>query len=522
MTRNTDSPKPPRVRCAIYTRKSTDEGLDSEFNSLDAQREAAEAYIASQRHEGWTLLPTGYDDGGFSGGNMERPGLQRLLEDVEAGRIDCIVVYKVDRLSRSLLDFARIIEILDRKGVSFVSITQQFNTTTSMGRLVLNILLSFAQFEREIIGERIRDKVAATKRRGKYCGGMPVLGYDADRERKRLVVNPEEAKLVRHVFTRFVETGSTTELARELNAAGHRTKSWTTKSGALHAGVSWNLGHIYRLLNNPIYIGEVSHKGKRYPGEHDPIVPRRLWDQAHSILAQNHRVRSGQSRTKTAALLRGIIRCAHCDRSMGPTYSKHRGKVYRYYLCVGAAKNGRDGCPVRTVPAGDVEQAVTEQLRSILSSPEMVAATLFAAREQSQERVRQLTDQRREVEAALAGLRQETRELMAAGNSESATVSTRMAELASEMEQKELALRALSREIEALSPRISEAEMIEALGSLDPMWQELFPAEKERIVRLLVSRVDVRVDGLEVQLRADGLESLALELRSDEKTEVAA
>jgi site-specific DNA recombinase len=188
MTRNTDSPKPSRVRCAIYTRKSTDEGLDSEFNSLDAQREAAEAYIASQRHEGWTLLPTGYDDGGFSGGNMERPGLQRLLEDVEAGRIDCIVVYKVDRLSRSLLDFARIIEILDRKGVSFVSITQQFNTTTSMGRLVLNILLSFAQFEREIIGERIRDKVAATKRKGKYCGGMPVLGYDADRERKCLVV----------------------------------------------------------------------------------------------------------------------------------------------------------------------------------------------------------------------------------------------------------------------------------------------------------------------------------------------
>lgn len=522
MTRHTDPSNPPRVRCAIYTRKSTDENLDSEFNTLDAQREAAEAYIASQRHEGWTLLPTGYDDGGFSGGNMERPGLQRLLGDVEAGRIDCIVVYKVDRLSRSLLDFARIIEILDRKGVSFVSITQQFNTTTSMGRLVLNILLSFAQFEREIIGERIRDKVAATKRKGKYCGGMPVLGYDADRERKCLVVNPEEAELVRHVFTRFVETGSTTELAKELNAAGHRTKSWTTKKGDLHAGVLWNLGHIYRLLNNPIYIGEVSHKGVRYPGEHDPIVPRRLWDQAHRILAQNHRARSGQTRTKTAALLRGIIRCAHCDRSMGPTYTKHRGKVYRYYLCVGAAKNGRDECPVRTVPAGDVERAVVDQLRAILSSPEMVAATLFSAREQTDERLRQLADQRLDIETALTALKQETQQLVAGEGDNSSTVASRMAELASQMEQKKLALRALSREIEALSPRISETEMIEALGSLDPMWQELFPAEQERIVRLLVSRVDVRADGLELQLRADGLESLALELRRDENTEVLA
>ena len=208
--------------------------------------------------------------------------------------------------------------------------------------------------EREVIGERIRDKVAATKRKGKYCGGMPVLGYDVDREQKRLVVNLEEAELVRHIFTRFVETGSTTELAKELNAAGYRTKSWVTKKGSRHEGVAWNLGHIYRLLNNALYIGEVTHRGKRYPGEHDPIVPRRLWEQAHAILARNYRARGAQTRTKTTALLRGIIRCAHCDRGMGPTYTRRRGKMYRYYLCVGAAKNGRDECPVRTVPAGDV------------------------------------------------------------------------------------------------------------------------------------------------------------------------
>ncbi len=217
--------------CAAYTRTSTEEGLDSEFNSLDAQRESAEAYIASQKHEGWVASPTRYDDAGYSGGTLERPALQRLLEDVEAGRIGCVVVYKVDRISRSLLDFARLMEIFDRHGVSFVSVTQQFNTTTSMGRLVLNILLSFAQFEREIIGERIRDKVAATKKKGKYCGGPPVLGYDVDRERKRLVVNSAEAELVRHIFEDFVRAGSTTALARELNDRGCVTKSWTTKKG---------------------------------------------------------------------------------------------------------------------------------------------------------------------------------------------------------------------------------------------------------------------------------------------------
>ncbi len=252
----------PRVRCAIYTRKSTDEGLDSDFNSLDAQREAAEAYILSQRQEGWEALPDRYDDGGFSGGNLERPGLLRLLDGIEAGRIDCVVVYKVDRLSRSLLDFARLIEIFDRRTVSFVSITQRFNTTTSMGRLVLNILLSFAQFEREIIGERIRDKVAATKRKGMYTGGPPVLGYDVDRERKRLVVNPEAAELVRHIFSEFAQSGSTTKLAQELNAEGHTTKSWTTKKGVTRAGKPWNKGYLYRLLNNPLYLGEVSHKDK--------------------------------------------------------------------------------------------------------------------------------------------------------------------------------------------------------------------------------------------------------------------
>ncbi|MFB3883085.1 MAG: recombinase family protein, partial [Armatimonadota bacterium] len=443
-----------------YTRKSTDENLDSEFNSLDAQRESAESYIASQRHEGWISLPTRYDDGGFSGGTLERPALKHLLDDIAAGRVDCVIVYKLDRLSRSLLDFVKVIEVFDQHQVSFVSVTQRFDTSTSMGRLMLNILLSFAQFEREIIGERIRDKVAATKRKGKYTGGMPVLGYDVDRERKRLVINPAEAERVRQVFTRFVQAGSITHLVKELNAAGHLTKCWTTKTGAVHAGRPWNKGHVYRLLNNPIFLGEVSHKGVRYPGEHEAIVPRGLWDKAHAILATNYRCRSGQTRAKTPALLKGIIRCAHCDCAMGPTYAKRRGRMYRYYLCVHASKNGHDSCPTRTLAAGEIEQTVIDQLRAVLRAPEFLAKTYRSARAQAEEEGIEGAD-------------------------------------------------------------FSEQDVVHALCSLDPIWDQLFPDEQQRIVQLLVKQVDVYPDRAQVHIRAEGLTSLVAELRDETEQEVA-
>jgi DNA invertase Pin-like site-specific DNA recombinase len=424
------------VRCAIYTRKSTDEGLDSEFNSLDAQREAAEAYILSQRQERWVALPDRYDDGGYSGGDLERPGLQRLLEEVEAGRIDCVLVYKVDRLSRSLLDFARLIEIFDRRHVSFVSITQQFNTTTSMGRLVLNILLSFAQFEREIIGERIRDKVAATKRKGKYTGGPPVLGYDVDRERKRLVVNPEEAELVRHIFVRFLDTGCTTDLVGELNAQGYATKSWTTKQGVTRAGKPWNKGYVYRLLNNPLYLGEVSHKQERYPGEHEAIVSSELWERAHVMLAKRYRARGARLRTQGPALLRGIIRCAHCDCAMGPVFTKRRGRCYRYYLCLHASRNGHRACPTRSLSAGEIEGVVVEQLRRLLRSPQLLAGSCQGA----------------------------------------ATVGKR--------------------------------DLTRALAALDETWDQLPPGEQERIVRSVVTRVDIHPDRADLQFNKEGLVAL--------------
>src|SRR5690554_197571 len=286
---------PRRQRCAIYTRKSSEEGLDMEFNSLDAQREACEAFVTSQKAEGWATIRERYDDGGFSGGTLERPGMKCLIQDVEAGLIDVIVVYKIDRLSRSLMDFAKLVEIFDRNQVTFVSVTQSFNTTTSMGRLTLNILLSFAQFEREVIGERIRDKVAASRKRGMWMGGFVPMGYDAiDR---KLVINEAEAATVRHMFQRFVELGSATILTRELVANGTLNKR----------GRLIDKGFLYKLFRNRVYIGEAVHKGTSYPGEHKAIIDQALWDQVHTILQTSPRQRAANTRTQTPALLKGLI-----------------------------------------------------------------------------------------------------------------------------------------------------------------------------------------------------------------------
>ena len=267
---------PRRLRCAVYTRVSTDDGLDQEYNSIDAQRDAGHAYIASQRAEGWIPVADDYDDPAYSGGNMDRPGLKRLLVDIEAGRIDIVVVYKIDRLTRSLTDFSKMIELFERHGVSFVSVTQQFNTTNSMGRLMLNILLSFAQFEREVTGERIRDKIAASKKKGLWMGGIPPLGYDV--KDRRLVINEREAKTVRHIFRGFVQLGSATLLVKALRLDGVISKSWVTQSGRRRAGKPIDKSLIYKLLNNRVYLGEIKHKAQWYKGAHAPIINQPLWD----------------------------------------------------------------------------------------------------------------------------------------------------------------------------------------------------------------------------------------------------
>ena len=354
-----------RLRCAIYTRKSSEEGLEQEFNSLHAQREACEAYIASQRSEGWALVRDKYDDGGISGGTLERPGLQQLLTDIEDGLIDVVVVYKIDRLSRSLMDFSKLVEVFDRNGVTFVSVTQSFNTTTSMGRLTLNILLSFAQFEREVTAERIRDKVKASRMKGMWMGGYVPLGYDVvDR---KLVVNEEQAAKVREIYHRFVEIGSATVLARQL-----RTEGLHTKQGTLA-----DKGYIYRILNNRVYRGEAVHKGQSYPGEHEAIIDLRLWEQVHDILQESPRKRANNSRTQTPALLKGLLFTA-TGAAMTPSSTKKGSRRYRYYVSMDLLRNREapeDGIP-RRLPADTVEAAVITEIRRVLRTPETTAQVI--------------------------------------------------------------------------------------------------------------------------------------------------
>ncbi|QOF73625.1 recombinase family protein [Aminobacter sp. SR38] len=420
-----------KLRCAVYTRKSSEEGLEQEFNSLHAQREACEAYIASQRSEGWVLVRDQYDDGGISGGTLERPALRRLLADIEDGLVDVVVVYKIDRLSRSLMDFAKLVEVFDRNGVTFVSVTQSFNTTTSMGRLTLNILLSFAQFEREVTAERIRDKIRASRMRGMWMGGFVPLGYRVDN--RKLVIEEAEAATVRMIFERFVTTGSATVLARSLASEGICTRR----------GRLIDKGFLYKLLNNRVYVGEAVHKGESYPGEHEAIISRVLWDKVHAILQESPRKRASNTRAQTPALLKGLI-FGPDGAAFSPTHTKKGDRLYRYYVSQSVLKRGADACPVARVPAAEVETAVIDQLRGFLRAPEIIVGTWRAARP----------------------------------------------------------------EIDGLP----EADVREALERLDPIWDELFPAEQARIIQLLVERVDLATNGLAIRLRTQGLVSLVADL----------
>jgi DNA invertase Pin-like site-specific DNA recombinase len=363
-----------KLRCAVYTRKSSEEGLDQAFNSLDAQREACEAYVLSQKAEGWLLVPDRYDDGGFSGGTLERPALKRLLADIELGRIDVVVVYKIDRLSRALMDFAKLVEVFDRCGVTFVSVTQSFNTTTSMGRLTLNILLSFAQFEREVIGERIRDKFAASRKRGMWMGGFVPLGYDV--KDRKLIINAAEAAVVRRIFERFLQLGSITLVARELQAEGRLAKR----------GKPFDKGIVYKLINNRIYVGEAVHKGTGYPGEHEAIIERDAFDEVQAILATNGHSRANATRGDTPALLRGLI-FTEAGRAMTPHHTRKGSRLYRYYVSTDAIRGRKQvstTAPLR-LPADVVETAVVREIRRLVRTPEIVAQAVAAARRETLE-----------------------------------------------------------------------------------------------------------------------------------------
>lgn len=362
-----------RLNCAIYTRKSSDEGLEKEFNSLDAQRESCEAFITSQKHAGWVAVRDLYDDGGLSGGTMERPALKRLLADIKAGKVQIVVVYKVDRLTRSLADFAKIVDVLDAHSASFVSVTQQFNTTTSMGRLTLNMLLSFAQFEREIAGERIRDKIAASKAKGMWMGGTVPLGYDV-KERK-LVINEAEAKTVQMIFRRYAELGSVTLLQEELDRQGIRSKRREGAGGRLAGGRPFSRGILYLILQNHLYRGEVAHKGNVYSGQHEAIVDADLWRVVHEKLATNRKARELAVGAKAPSLLSGLIFDNDGNR-MTPTHANKSGRRYRYYISASLLDRGKPGAGKLRVPAGEVEGLVLDKVRELLGSQNVVSGAI--------------------------------------------------------------------------------------------------------------------------------------------------
>ncbi len=491
------------IRCAIYTRKSTEEGLDSDFNSLDAQRESGEAFIASQRHEGWTCLPDDYDDGGFTGGNLERPALRRLLNDIEAGRVDCVVVYKVDRLSRSLLDFTRIMEVFDRRSVSFVSVTQQFNTTHSMGRLTLNILLSFAQFEREIISERTRDKMSAARRKGKYIGGTPVLGYDVDRSARRLVINSFEAEQVRQIFDLYLRLRSLLAVVKELRQRGWTTKRWVTREGRERGASPFNKTRLHLLLTGVVYLGQVRHQGEIYAGEHPAIVDPKVFTRVQQLLAAN-RVNAGAAvRQGADAVLKGLLRCAACDCAMVPTHTTKGDRRYRYYVCAHAQKNGRETCPSRSVPAHEMEQFVIGRIRQVGSDPVLIAATAEALACLSEQRIKETRQEERRLEAELGTCHQEMmRQAKGPANPD------RLADLHERIDEARRRIVDLQTESAAIATgAVPTVEAADAMREFDRLWNSLTTREQSRVLHLLLDRVeyDGRQNTVSLVFRSSGL-----------------
>ena len=493
-----------QLRCAIYTRKSTDEGLDQEFNSLDAQREAAEAFIFSQRSGGLVALPERYDDGGFTGGNLDRPALERLLADIRMGAIDCVVVYKVDRLSRSLIDFARIIEIFEKHNVSFVSVTQQFNTTNSLGRPHAQYrLLSFAQFEREIIAERTRDKISAARRKGKWIGGRPVLGYDIGPHCSRLTINADEALQVRAIFKLYLDYNALALVVQEIQRRGWRTKQWVTRKGVAHGGKPFTKGRLFRLLKNRIYIGKIDFQKQTYDGEHEAIVEAAIWEKVQQILQRNGGNGGADVRDSYGALLTELLHCAACIAPMIRAHSTKDSRRYRQYVCVEAQQRGAN-CQTRPVAEAVIKAAVIGQIRRLGSDPRVVARGLAKAEEQRLSSVAELSLERQAAQRKLASLGSELSTATTAARSEQ-SVTNGIADLQEQLDKTEGRLTEILRELGSLEGHAVDGDDFRAeLARFGPLWESLSSREQARIIRALIERVayDGRTNKVTVSFRS--------------------
>jgi len=495
----------PEVRVAIYTRKSVTEGLDQAFNSLDAQREAVEDYVRSQRGAGWTALPERYDDGGFTGANTDRPAFKRLLADVETGKVDVVAVYKIDRLSRSLLDFTQLIETFRRRGVAFVSVTQSFDTSTSMGRMVVSLLATFAQFERETIAERVRDKVHATRRRGMWTGGRVPLGYDV--VEKRLVVNQAEAERVRAIFQLYLDLGGLLPTLAELNARGWTTKAWVTQEGRRHEGRPWTNTGLHALLTSPLVVGQIRAGDQLVEGQHEPIVDRATWDAVQAQLMRKAPVQRGwRAPRRTGAVLAGLLKC-RCGATMTRCSTTKDGKRYSHYVCARILKHGAKACPGSRAPAGELEQFVVERVRAVGKDPAVLRATveadrkaLDAGRPALEEAVRRLGQELAKAETE----RENVARAIAAG---AEGLVERLRDLDAQLLEARGRLAEARRDLAALDAGALDVEALRAaLAEYEPLWAQLSTPERARVLALLLERVtfDAESGEVEIQFRPGG------------------
>jgi DNA invertase Pin-like site-specific DNA recombinase len=477
------------MRCAIYTRKSTTHNLDLEFSSLDAQREACEHYIKAHAHEGWTLVDERYDDGGFTGANTERPAFQKLLSDIEAKKVDLVVVYKVDRLTRSLLDFARVMDRFNSHGAAFVSVTQNFSTANALGKLTLNILMSFAEFEREMIAERIRDKIRASKRRGKWTGGRVPYGYDL--VNKRLVPCEPEAEVVRQIFALYAELGSTSKVARLLNERGLTTGRHAERGFATR-GAPWAKSDVLRVLRNPVYLGRVQSEGRVHEGEHEAVVEAEAFRIAEERL-QRFSERRGAPRNP-AYLLTGILSCGRCGSAMTSSTTRRNGREYRYYGCRARSERGKEACSARRIAARPLEEMVVARVRAESLRPELVREVQRELAERVSARRRQLEHDRSRLPRELSRLRADAERLNQAVARATGAAQERFGErllsIYDDIAVRQGRLDALDAEERALQELAAEARWVaEALGRFDEVWDVMTAENRRRLLQSLVKAV---------------------------------
>ncbi|MBF0121469.1 MAG: recombinase family protein [Desulfobacterales bacterium] len=505
------------IRCAIYCRASTTNGLDQEFTSLDSQREACESYVSSQKTEGWTCLPEKYNDGGYSGGNLERPALKRLLADIEAGKIDCVLTYKIDRASRSLADFVKLMEIFEKHKVSFISVTQMFNTANSMGRLTLNLLITFSEFERSLIQERTRDKMAAARRRGKWTGGTIVLGYDVDPKGGKININEEEAFRVKEIFELYLEKKSLIETVKELNNRGWTMKKWITRRDKTKGGRPFNKNNLLGLLTNVIYIGKIKYRDEVYNGEHKAIIDEALWQDIQKIIKRNGTNQNGTNQNqsniesnKYTALLKDLLYCVCCDASMTHSYTLKKGKRYRYYICLKAQKQGWESCPTKSIPAPEVEKFVIEQIRCIGKDKDLFERTFDNACIEITAQVEKLEAEKEMMKKKLSIYNKDMGKLIASGE----FTETRLADLQEQITITEKRIAAIFDEIKALhNSKINKEEMKTALSYFEPLWEEMSMLEQSRLLHLLIEKIgyDGKEETIEIKLRSSGIKRLIVE-----------